>query len=767
MEHSPGNRASWVPLLPLLIACLFHSCAEHDQVPATPDTRAALLEKARSLIHAAPDDLWANVDRYKYQEDGTPWPEGRMAIAEALLHDASSRTAGRMDSLYRDRTQHPLMALHHAVCSCAEILLHQRDHAAAERCAGELLERLDLDTLARAKAMSTYAWAIAERSAPMEIEPLVELRKEQLRDERCIADLVAAKAWAHLNLGELHMAQITHEEAIEKARALNDRHMLAKCLTGMAFTKVDQGDHAGASANFKEADQLYERSNDQRCRVATLDGLAYTYWGLLDEQEVLDIWHKALAIADSLKMDRRRAMVRLNLARFHIGLDSMALARLELTSAQRYDLSVVLLDTAAAIAERYNDLHLLAGTLKIQCASHNRQGRPERSIQLAQDALKLFKDRKEPLWTQATLVDIASNQIAMQRWYDAIATLREAQEIALHNGYSEGRMFIHNRLYFAYKQLAQFDSALVHLEQRHILKDSLEGLEVVDKLAQQALRHAFEKRQYADSLLHEQQLMQERLNAETAVRNERDRMQTMAGSGAVLLLGSTLVYALDRRRRRERFEKEAALLETKALRSQMDPHFIFNALNSISAFIHEKRPQEAHAFIARFGKLTRLVLENSRCAEVSLNNELEFLRTYLELEQARTRHAFTFTISLDAGIDPKTIAIPPMIVQPFVENAIWHGLGEMTEGGRIEVHIRSKESELVISIIDNGRGISSSDRQADSRRSLGTRITRERLEILSRRSGRTAYFNYPKTASGTCVAIHLPFQPMADDLLNA
>ena len=190
----------------------------------------------------------------------------------------------------------------------------------------------------------------------------------------------------------------------------------------------------------------------------------------------------------------------------------------------------------------------------------------------------------------------------------------------------------------------------------------------------------------------------------------------------------------------------------------MNPHFIFNALNSISAFIREQQPEKAHGFIARFGRLMRLVLENSRKAEVPLGTDLEALRIYMELEQARTNEKFEFSITVDPGIDVKNVMVPPLVLQPFVENAIWHGMDGKEGQGHIELSIKQLGDQLIMAVSDDGVGrkMTVPVQDTSQKGSLGTTITRERLDLLQKQKGRPAGFQYLEQLVGTRVELTVP-----------
>ena len=126
-------------------------------------------------------------------------------------------------------------------------------------------------------------------------------------------------------------------------------------------------------------------------------------------------------------------------------------------------------------------------------------------------------------------------------------------------------------------------------------------------------------------------------------------------------------------------EKERKLgkereLEMQALRAQMNPHFIFNSLSSINHFVLKNETEAASDYLTKFSKLIRTVLNNSKKSMVSLEEELEMLRLYLEMENLRFKNAFSYGIHLDEMVKPTCIFIPPLLFQPFVENAVWHGL---------------------------------------------------------------------------------------------
>lgn len=212
-------------------------------------------------------------------------------------------------------------------------------------------------------------------------------------------------------------------------------------------------------------------------------------------------------------------------------------------------------------------------------------------------------------------------------------------------------------------------------------------------------------------------------------------------------------------------EKRIVELRLSALRAQMNPHFIFNAINSIQHFVLQNDSEQAYNYLAKFSRLIRLVLEQSQSETISLDQELKMLNLYIELEQLRFERPFTYEIKVDPKLIDENIRIPGMLVQPFVENAIWHGLLPKKSGDAwIQISFLKKEKNTEIIIEDNGVGrkIAAQKVQVDSKHhSYGLQITEERLHLSeNKNSGEPVIQIFDLkdpdgNPSGTKVEIHL------------
>ena len=318
-------------------------------------------------------------------------------------------------------------------------------------------------------------------------------------------------------------------------------------------------------------------------------------------------------------------------------------------------------------------------------------------------------------------------------------------------------------MYKVYKRQGNAEKALA-MHERFFEVSRVKDVEYKLDLQRTQMTMTFSAKQLTDSV--HQARRTEAYRAE--VEGQKTRTRYLVIIGIALFLGAGVVAFIDRKRRMARFDKEAAQHETQALRSQMNPHFIFNALNSINAYVQKNEPDKAASFLSRFARLMRLVLENSRQSEVPLKDDLDALDAYLHLERARSGEKFDYRIEVAGDLDPEDVMVPPLVAQPFVENAIWHGMSGKTEKGMIKLSVSRKGDQLLFAIEDDGVGRSSPKRMASmgeqdphdaptKKTSLGTAITKARLDLVRQQKGKAAGFKYVDLEQGTRVELTLPF----------
>ncbi len=259
------------------------------------------------------------------------------------------------------------------------------------------------------------------------------------------------------------------------------------------------------------------------------------------------------------------------------------------------------------------------------------------------------------------------------------------------------------------------------------------------------------------------QRTQEKANMKVAVVNKQKQLQLYIFIFVFIIIGVLITTfirnaKLNRRKQQLQFQatevkaqlevaaltQQASELEMQTLRSQMNPHFIFNCLSSINRFILKNKTEEASDYLTQFSRLIRMVLNNSKQSFISLEDELETLRLYLEMERLRFKNSFDYVINLPDDIEVENIFIPPLLLQPFAENAIWHGLMHKQEKGFLNFDFSAEDKFLICIINDNGIGREQAEllksKSVEKQKSMGLKITSERLSLLNNNSNEQTFF---------------------------
>jgi len=223
---------------------------------------------------------------------------------------------------------------------------------------------------------------------------------------------------------------------------------------------------------------------------------------------------------------------------------------------------------------------------------------------------------------------------------------------------------------------------------------------------------------------------------------------------------------LESERAKSELQQQATELEMQALRAQMNPHFIFNSLNSINRFILQNNKTQASEYLTKFSRLVRLILQNSQHTIIPLESELESLQLYLELESVRFNHHFQFNIHVDSDLDVSALKVPPLIIQPYTENAIWHGLMHKEEKGNLQIDLFEEENMLCCKITDDGIGRKKAtelkSKSASTHKSMGMQITADRIAMLQKANASSTQIKITDlvlpdgSAGGTEVLLKIP-----------
>ncbi len=357
---------------------------------------------------------------------------------------------------------------------------------------------------------------------------------------------------------------------------------------------------------------------------------------------------------------------------------------------------------------------------------------------------------------QTANYNIGTTYMLQNNEVKAIPYLFTSAKIARKTGNAKEEQKSVKELATAYENLGQYDKALDIYKRYMRLSDSFKSLQTGNEEASLALNKEFLKQeQRIKGLLSNQK------EKEASIKRQRNIVWTLTGG---LLVFAILTWSLVRNIGQKK--KANMVIKLQSLRTQMNPHFIFNSLNSVNNFIAKNDERSANKYISDFSKLMRTVLKNSDRDFVGLATEIETLGIYLELEHFRFGDKFDYELQVSPNVEPETVQIPPMLIQPYIENAIWHGLRYKEEKGMLEVKFFIEDKKLYCTIYDNGIGRKKSSElkttHQKSYQSTGIKNTKERIELLNKLHKTSLGISITDVeekgvATGTMVRISLPY----------
>jgi len=505
------------------------------------------------------------------------------------------------------------------------------------------------------------------------------------------------------------------------------------------FTAVKLGDIDSAIKYLSDAHEVAVTGKDTLLEFSVLIQFGNIYLYRKDNAEALKFYKESFVLASKLSPSLTVfPMFGIGAAFQEMGeLDSALVYNLKVmqmhrTSGNKTSLCVTLFNCAELYIDlgRYDDAIALGDELM----SYGKEMETNQHILNAANSLgrAYFKkgsiDRAEDIMMEyEKYIDEDVEYDIAQKYYQL------ASEIAEEQGHISNAFLFHKK----YKSFS----------------DSLLNQETLVKVDELRLKLETEKKDQEISEL-------QNINALQKITSQRNIISIAALLASLLFL--MFIGYLVLNRRRLKIENQKDKIEQKLLRSQMNPHFIFNAISSIQNYLYDKNDLKiALTYMSQFGELMRQILENSREEFVPLSEEIKTLKNYLELQQMRYNNTFGYEFIIDDDIDTHMIMVPPLIVQPFVENSIEHGMIYRIENGLVKIRFQNREGKLEISIADNGVGSRSIELKPknieQSKKSLATIITKERLEYLSKLNKKNFHLAIRALQEGgTLITIQLP-----------
>ena len=519
----------------------------------------------------------------------------------------------------------------------------------------------------------------------------------------------------------------------------------------MGFYNSRLGDHNSAKYNFEKALNLANDVADTLQIVSIIGAQMDYYISRKDPEKTLKVWNRIKGYQDELEFeDLTKSM------NYHRVVDIYILLK-QYDSALYY--SDILLKTDVG---RYNDLRKPAN-LSQRAHLFKLKGNKEEALKLYSEAFELAKSKRLSLEFIRAAIGRADLLTSNKKMHKAETTLKEAY-LSIDRVEPKNIIEIEIALAELYESKNELDSALVYR------KKIQKNLEIISK------RKVDEELQLSKAKLEIEEFEKtfKQLDEKVIKTKKAYKYLIILVVFGSLLIGLFWYHKTQKEKLRisqhqeqlTNKERIAIEAELNTIRSQMNPHFMFNSLNSINEFIQNDSGEDASNYLVKFSRLMRFTLNYSKRKFVTLEEEIELLKLYIELENLRFYNSIDFSLTINKGVNPNKTHIPPMMLQPFIENAIWHGLMAKEDERKLKLRFAENQENLICEIEDNGIGRHASEAQKSNRanhKSHGIGLTQRRLELLKSIHGKEAGVEVVdlkdhEKATGTLVKVILPKQ---------
>ncbi len=547
---------------------------------------------------------------------------------------------------------------------------------------------------------------------------------------------------------------------------------------------IKSGDYFEALQNYQLAVSLSKKNNWLQSEASFLNNIAGVYYLLGDELTALDYYIKSYNLKvknnDTKKLtpgliniggiysiigDHEKGLKYLDKAlqfavenedQYYIAKALISFGDVNVKQGH-YDSAKEYYKDALEASKQVEDLTVLANILSKLGSLNMKIGRQSEALEYSKKALSQSEVIDYLYGVSIACQQLGTIYLSMNNYRLAEHYLLKALDIYKKISAVENQLDNYKSLSELYRQSARPAKALTNYTQYVFIKDSIFNDESHKKYNAIKAKYEVEKKQ--------QEL--DNLKLENSIRELEERQSRFFLVGAIgLLVLLVLVVILIFRQHKVRSLQRTIQLEQKLLRTQLNPHFIFNALTAVQRFIFEKSTLLASDYLGKFSRLIRFILSSSTVDSISLKDELDFLENYLDLQSVRFDNKFKYEVNVDEGIQTENCFIPPMLIQPILENAVEHGVGHLDKNGLIQVGFERKEKQLKVTVTDNGVGRLESGRIADLKRknhkSLSTDITKERLLYLNNKANENIVIQYfdlsdeKGNPAGTKVVLRIP-----------
>ena len=511
----------------------------------------------------------------------------------------------------------------------------------------------------------------------------------------------------------------------------NAKKGLARSLASLGVIFSQEGNYYVALENYQNALKLYQEIGDKNSMSKAYNNIGVVYKSQRNPIKALEYFKKALKIQEEIG-EQTVPITLTNIGVIYFEQNNFTEALNYYNKAKKGFGSMDNKRGFALLNNYFGDYY-------------KKQNDANQAIAYYHSSLKLYEEIQNKFGASLALYNLGQLYCDQKKYAEAMTFANKSLIYAQEIGVLDQTYHSEQLLSELYELQNNHEQSLVHYKNYIVARDSLNNLENDKKFVRAEMDFEYQKK---EALLNE--------------KNKSQRLITLFSIIGILLFIGLIFLIFNRRqvKRRLTLQKEVAEYEQKALHLQMNPHFVFNCLGSISSFIVQNGTDSALKYLSKFSKLMRLTLEYSKGSLIPIDKEIESLQNYLELEQLRFHNKFEFSIQSSDKVE-FNMGLPPLLIQPFVENAILHGLVPKESNGKIDVSFDVENHQLVCTITDNGIGISKSkqmkEQSVQAHQSMALEITKKRLEIMEATISKSAQIEIIEN-NGTIVTLRLPIQ---------
>jgi tetratricopeptide (TPR) repeat protein len=520
------------------------------------------------------------------------------------------------------------------------------------------------------------------------------------------------------NRAQYGKAMEFHQKALDLATKTGDKHLLGEVYNqlGVVYRRID--DNPTALEMHVKALSLAEETGDSLLIGSAINSIGNVNYNLDRYATSIEYFKRSLDLAERMNNKLGLAINHNNLGESLLKLGQVDSALSHFFTSLDYNYQI---DSKVGQSICFNSIG----------AAYLEQDRPHKALEYLEKALHLNEELGDLMQVAISHSKIGETYLQTGELDLAEQHLKKSLTVAL----DIGSLFQIEEASKLLSELCEirgdYAGALKHFKVASAYNDSIVNEKNVNHLSTQEAIFESETQRKRIEELNKQTLQQQ-------AKLDRQRFFLTIVLILVVAVSFAIIMLIRQSQLRNRYKNVRH--QQRLLRSQMNPHFIFNALSAIQVYILEHDIEKSSRFLTDFARLMRHVLRSSTHDYISLKEETEILGYYLELQRLRFSEAFDYSLSIDEALDREKVMVPPMLTQPFIENAIEHGIRPSGTEGYVSVRFSREEGEkMVVEVGDNGIGIEASKKAGEKEKgheSMAIKITRERLDMLRRDSGR-------------------------------